>query len=76
MKGVKQLITTIFLLLTITASSQNIPAKPNPPRLVNDLANVMTGGDTEATREHRVFRRPGRDAGVRRSGAGDHRRRR
>ena len=42
MKGVKQLITTIFLLLTITASSQNIPAKPNPPRLVNDLANVMS----------------------------------
>jgi uncharacterized protein len=39
-----------FLLLTITihAGAQNIPAKPNPPRLVNDFAHLMS--DDEVAR--------------------------
>lgn len=39
----KQLILTIFLsLLLFSGFAQDVPERPNPPRLVNDLANVMT----------------------------------
>ncbi len=37
-------ILILFLLTVFTASvfAQDIPERPNPPRLVNDLANVLT----------------------------------
>ncbi len=39
----KQLLLTIFLSLFIfSVVAQNIPERPNPPRLVNDLANVLS----------------------------------
>ena len=39
----KNLLLTIFLSLFIfSAFAQNIPDRPNPPRLVNDLANVLS----------------------------------
>ena len=31
-----------FITLAVTAFAQNVPAKPNPPRLVNDFANVLS----------------------------------
>ena len=37
----KQLFTLLFLILAFRAFTQNIPAKPNPPRLVNDFGNVL-----------------------------------
>jgi uncharacterized protein len=39
----KQLILILFISLPgFPGFSQDIPERPNPPRLVNDLANVMT----------------------------------
>ncbi len=39
----KQLLLTIFLSIFIfSVYAQEIPDRPNPPRLVNDLANVLT----------------------------------
>ncbi|MBS1564902.1 MAG: TPM domain-containing protein [Bacteroidetes bacterium] len=45
----KRLLILGLVLLTKLASSQNIPARPTPPRAVNDLANVLGGraGDLE-----------------------------
>src|SRR3984893_1506583 len=37
-----------FLLLVGLSYGQNIPAKPNPPRLVNDFAHAMTPGQVAA----------------------------
>lgn len=42
-----------FLLLVALSYGQNIPAKPNPPRLVNDFAHVMTP-DQVATLENKL----------------------
>lgn len=44
----KRILVVCFLLITGFAWSQNIPAKPNPPRLVNDFANVLTADQKEA----------------------------
>ena len=39
----KQILLTIFLCLFILSGfAQDIPERPNPPRLVNDLADVLT----------------------------------
>ena len=39
----KQLLLSIFLsVLVFSGFAQNIPERPNPPRLVNDLANVLS----------------------------------
>ena len=37
-----------LLPLGLRVYGQNIPAKPNPPRLVNDFAHVMTGDQVAA----------------------------
>ncbi|MDO9614090.1 MAG: TPM domain-containing protein, partial [Bacteroidota bacterium] len=39
----KHLLLTIFLsLFLFSVFAQDIPERPNPPRLVNDLANVLS----------------------------------
>ena len=39
----KQLLLSIFLFVFVFSGiSQDIPERPNPPRLVNDLANVLS----------------------------------
>ncbi len=39
----KQLLLTIFLsVFILSVFAQDIPERPNPPRLVNDLANVLS----------------------------------
>ncbi len=39
----KQLLLTIFLsVFVLSVFAQDIPERPNPPRLVNDLANVLS----------------------------------
>ncbi|HSK14433.1 MAG TPA: TPM domain-containing protein [Phnomibacter sp.] len=35
-------LTIIMTMLVVAGFGQNIPAKPNPPRLVNDLAGILT----------------------------------
>jgi uncharacterized protein len=42
------LILSWLLPAGLRSYAQNIPAKPNPPRLVNDFAHVMTGDQTAA----------------------------
>ena len=44
----KQLFAFTLLLLAHAGWSQNIPARPNPPRLVNDYAHVMSADQIEA----------------------------
>ena len=39
---IKQIFVIVALLLSLGISAQDIPARPNPPRLVNDLAQVLT----------------------------------
>lgn len=44
----KKLLFLACLLFTITAVAQNIPDRPNPPRLVNDLAHVLTSDQIQS----------------------------
>ena len=44
----KQLLAFILLLLSHLSWSQAIPARPNPPRLVNDYQNVMSADQVAA----------------------------
>ncbi|WP_201977414.1 TPM domain-containing protein [Hymenobacter rubidus] len=40
-------LVLLGLVLALTASAQNIPPRPNPPRLVNDLAGLMQAGEAD-----------------------------
>ncbi|MDQ2772273.1 MAG: YgcG family protein, partial [Bacteroidota bacterium] len=42
------LLMLLALLLALRAPAQNIPAQPNPPRLVNDLAGLLQPAEAEA----------------------------
>ncbi|MBO5711084.1 MAG: TPM domain-containing protein [Rikenellaceae bacterium] len=42
MKFSQFLLVTIFALATLAASAQQIPQRPNPPRLVNDFAAILS----------------------------------
>ncbi len=46
---IRNLFITLFaaFLLASTVMSQDIPARPNPPRLVNDLAGVMSASQVQ-----------------------------
>jgi len=41
----KKILAFLLLAVTIRAGGQNIPAKPNPPRLVNDFAHLMSADE-------------------------------
>ncbi len=43
----KKLFLFLLVFTSLFASAQNIPAQPNPPRLVNDFANVMTSDQVQ-----------------------------
>jgi uncharacterized protein len=49
----KKLLTVLCSISFLLGHSQDIPPKPNPPRLVNDLAHVMTP-DQVATLERKL----------------------
>ncbi len=42
MKGIKFIIIGFLLTFSIGVSGQEFPKKPNPPKLVNDLADVLS----------------------------------
>jgi uncharacterized protein len=44
----KRLLVFALLLLAQISQAQNIPAKPNPPRLVNDFAHVLSADQIDA----------------------------
>jgi uncharacterized protein len=54
----KKFLSIVFffslLLMGSVSYGQSIPAKPNPPRLVNDLAHVMTGDQVAALEQKLV----------------------
>src|SRR5450755_195988 len=43
----KKFILSLLVLACLFSKGQNIPAAPNPPRLVNDFAHVLTADQTE-----------------------------
>ena len=38
----KKLLSLLLVFFSLVVSGQDIPPKPNPPRLVNDVAHVLT----------------------------------
>lgn len=51
----KRFLVIFFLLSTVgIASAQNIPARPSPPRLVNDFANVLSPEQRDILEERLV----------------------
>ncbi|SMO62345.1 TPM domain-containing protein [Solitalea koreensis] len=42
MTKLKPIFTLIFLLVTLCSFAQDLPERPNPPRLVNDYTNTLT----------------------------------
>lgn len=42
------LLVLFWLLPAVGAAAQNLPPRPNPPRLVNDLAHLMQPAEVEA----------------------------
>ena len=47
-------LLTVFVLMFANAFGQSIPDKPNPPRLVNDFANLLTPGEIVALEQKLV----------------------
>ena len=43
----KVLGTWYFILGTFFCQSQNLPTRPNPPRLVNDFVNILSSSEKE-----------------------------
>jgi uncharacterized protein len=43
----KKLFLSLLVFTCLVSAAQNIPAPPNPPRLVNDFAHVMTADQIE-----------------------------
>jgi uncharacterized protein len=43
----KKLLLSLLVFTCLVAAAQDIPASPNPPRLVNDFAHVMTADQVE-----------------------------
>jgi uncharacterized protein len=50
----KKLQLLLFLVFSLSAVAQNIPARPNPPRLVNDFANVLTADQVQSLEQKLV----------------------
>ncbi|HNP53192.1 MAG TPA: TPM domain-containing protein [Ferruginibacter sp.] len=48
MKLLRHIGLMFALLLSVTVRSQQIPAKPSPPRLVNDYTNTLTADQQQA----------------------------
>jgi uncharacterized protein len=48
------LVIIVLVVSSIATHAQNIPARPNPPRLVNDLANVLSPEQRDILEERLV----------------------
>lgn len=53
MKLLKKIAVGLIIVFPFIAVAQNIPERPNPPKLVNDLANVLSA-DQEAALERKL----------------------
>lgn len=50
----KKLLSFLLLFFSVVAVAQNIPPRPNPPKLVNDLANVLTNDQAQSLEQKLV----------------------
>ncbi|HRH60855.1 MAG TPA: TPM domain-containing protein [Chitinophagaceae bacterium] len=50
----KKILVIIFIACSVASVAQNIPARPNPPRLVNDLAKVLSPEQNQILEERLV----------------------
>ncbi len=50
----KKLLLFLLVFTCLVSAAQNIPAAPNPPRLVNDFAHVMTADQVQELEEKLV----------------------
>jgi uncharacterized protein len=50
----KFLLSVLLVMVAIAGYAQKIPAKPNPPRLVNDFAGVLSPGDEQQLEQQLV----------------------
>jgi uncharacterized protein len=50
----KKLLLSLLIFSCLVTAAQNIPAPPNPPRLVNDFAHVMTADQVQELEEKLV----------------------
>ena len=50
----KHLFIIILLTIVLGVKAQDIPSRPSPPRLVNDLAHVMTPDQIDALEQKLV----------------------
>src|SRR4030095_2600673 len=50
----KKILSLLLFFTCLFTTAQNIPAPPNPPRLVNDLAHVMTADHVQELEEKLV----------------------
>jgi uncharacterized protein len=50
----KKILSLLFVFSFFASQAQNIPASPNPPRLVNDLAHVLTADQIDSLEQKLV----------------------
>jgi uncharacterized protein len=50
----KKLLLSLLIFSCLVTAAQNIPSPPNPPRLVNDFAHVMTADQVQELEEKLV----------------------
>jgi uncharacterized protein len=48
------LLVPVLLCVSLVTSAQNIPARPNPPKLVNDFAGVLSPGEVQQLEQQLV----------------------
>jgi uncharacterized protein len=54
MNRLKIFLSALLLCASFMTSAQNIPARPNPPRLVNDFAGVLSAGEQQQLEQQLV----------------------
>jgi uncharacterized protein len=54
MNRLKLFLASALLLVSFFASAQDIPARPNPPRLVNDFAGVLSADEAQRLEQQLV----------------------
>jgi uncharacterized protein len=50
----KFLLVPVLLFVSLLTLAQNIPARPNPPKLVNDFAGVLSPGEAQQLEQQLV----------------------
>jgi uncharacterized protein len=54
MKFIKYIFWVLLVLVTVNSLGQDLPARPNPPKLVNDALGLLTGDQQQALEQKLV----------------------